>query len=148
MMYFAYFLSWTFLLYWIHRFAHVSSFFRVYHFDHHQYITNNGKSCWEWNNLFLFNDTWKSTIDLWITEVIPTIVFSAITGQWWIMLFYYIWAAFLQEVIEHDPKFDMYPFITSGKFHLLHHRHQCNYGLFIPIWDIIFGTRRKIKLGI
>jgi sterol desaturase/sphingolipid hydroxylase (fatty acid hydroxylase superfamily) len=135
------FLAWTFCLYWIHRAGHKIQFVNKFHQDHHLFINRNGGTSWHWNNLFLYNDTWKSTIDLWITEVIPTVIFSAITGHWWIAIFYYFWAALLQEVIEHNPKFNLYPWLTSGQWHLVHHRSQRkNFGLFLPIWDKMFGT--------
>jgi sterol desaturase/sphingolipid hydroxylase (fatty acid hydroxylase superfamily) len=135
------FLLWTFCLYWIHRAGHRIPFVNKFHQDHHLYINRHGGTTWHWNNLLLYNDTWKSTVDLWITEVIPTLIFSAVTGHWWVSIFYYFWAALLQEVIEHNPKFDWYPWLTSGKWHLVHHRHQRkNYGLFIPLWDKLFNT--------
>jgi sterol desaturase/sphingolipid hydroxylase (fatty acid hydroxylase superfamily) len=138
------FLTWTFVLYWIHRVGHKIPFVNRFHQDHHLYINRKGGTTWHWNNLFLYNDTWMSTIDLWITEVIPTIIFSAITGYWWVFVFYYLWAALLQEIIEHNPKFDWYPFLTSGKWHLVHHRNQRrNFGLFVPLWDILFGTYKS-----
>lgn len=60
---------------------------------------------------------------------------------WWLFIVYYIWAAFIQEAIEHNPEFNIYPWITSGKWHLQHHTdHSKNYGVFTPIWDKIFGT--------
>lgn len=142
MTYIVYFLSWTLLLYWIHRLGHVLPVVRDYHLDHHRYVLLN-KTQWHWNNLFLFNDTWKSTIDLWITEVIPTLLFSYFTGQYWIAIFYYLWAAFIQESIEHNQNFNI-PLLTSGKWHLIHHRSSFNYGLFFPIWDLIFGTYKRV----
>lgn len=141
------FLSWTFVLYWIHRIGHDIPFVSSFHDDHHQYINENGKAYWHWNNLLLYNDTWKSTIDLWITEVIPTVIFSAITGQWWVFVFYYLWAALIQEAIEHKPDFNWYPFLTSGKWHLEHHADmRINFGLFFPIWDIMFKTYKPITM--
>jgi sterol desaturase/sphingolipid hydroxylase (fatty acid hydroxylase superfamily) len=139
-----YFLCWTLMLYVIHRLVHMFSIFNKIHLDHHAYISkkiNAGESMkWHWSNLFLFNDTWLSTLDLWITEVVPTIVFSLITGQWWIFAFYYIWAAFIQESIEHNPIINLYP-LTSGRWHLKHHQNcKKNYGLFHPLWDKLFKT--------
>lgn len=140
------FLSWTLLLYVIHRTIHIHGrkWFPISykaHNDHHKYINVTGGTQWHWNNCFLFNDTWLSTLDLWITEVIPTLIFSYITGEWWISIAYYFWAAFLQEVIEHNPKFSWYPAITSGKWHLVHHEQPYkNYGLFVPFWDLLFGS--------
>lgn len=136
------FLLWTLMLYWIHRASHSISFVRKIHLCHHAYINKNVVS-WHWNNLFLFNDNIPSTIDLWITEVIPTILFCMVTQAWWIFLFYYLWAALIQERIEHNSKVNV-PILTSGKWHLLHHRLPCNYGLFLPLWDLVFNTYRKV----
>jgi len=144
-----YFFIWTLTLYWIHRISHKFLFLKKYHVDHHQFIIkkiteNQVPTKWHWNNLFLFNDNWKSTGDLWLTEVVPTFLFSLITGQWWIMIFYYLWAAFVQEIIEHNPNFDI-PVLTSGKWHLLHHTTGVkNYSLFFPLWDIIFKTYKPV----
>lgn len=151
MYYISVFISWTLYLYLIHRVIHSIGlrFFPVAfnaHADHHRYINTNKQTTWHWNNLFLFNDTWMSTLDLWITEVVPTLIFSLITGEWWVSVFYYVWAALIQEIIEHNPKFDLYPFLTSGKWHLIHHYNtSVNYGLFIPVWDILFGTFKSHK---
>lgn len=135
------FFLWTLLLYIVHRLMHEIPILRNIHLDHHRYIIKNlGNTSWHWNNLFLYNDTWISTLDLWITEVVPTLIFSYITGHWWIFAFYYCWAAFIQEIIEHNPKINWYPF-TSGRWHLIHHRNfKKNYGLFHPVWDRIFQT--------
>lgn len=135
------FLAWLLLLYGVHRAAHTVPWLRKWHLNHHAIIGRNGyKSYWEWNNLLLFNDTLTSTIDLWLTEVLPTILFSAITGAWWISIFYYTWAALFQEVLEHHPNVNMYPF-TFGQWHLVHHRYMNqNYGLFLPVWDKFFET--------
>ncbi len=137
-----YFFSWTLLLYWIHRVAHTVPIVRDIHLNHHRFILKH-KTKWHWSNLFLFNDTWTSTLDLWISEVLPTLAFSLITGQWWISVLYYVWAAFIQETIEHNDQFDL-PILTSGKWHLIHHHSLTNYGLFTPVWDIIFGTYKNV----
>jgi sterol desaturase/sphingolipid hydroxylase (fatty acid hydroxylase superfamily) len=134
------FLSWTLLLYVIHRLVHITPILKQIHWNHHRYISLKNPTGWKWNNLFLYNDTNKSTLDLWITEVVPTLLFSYFTGHWWIFCFYYIWAAFIQERIEHDPNIDFYPF-TSGRWHLIHHKNfKKNYGLFHPFWDRLFRT--------
>lgn len=138
------FLAWTFALYWIHRLAHIIPVVRSFHRDHHIFIRNNPVS-WHWSNLFLYNDTPKSTIDLWLTEVIPTLLIAFLLDAWWIFVFYYLWAALIQESIEHNPKVNL-PFLTSGKWHLIHHRNSSkNFGLFFPIWDVIFITNSDVK---
>jgi sterol desaturase/sphingolipid hydroxylase (fatty acid hydroxylase superfamily) len=111
--------------------------------DHHAYV-NTHETGWHWSNLFLFNDTWTSTLDLWITEVVPTIIFSAVTGQWWLCAFYYVWAAFIQEPLEHNNSINI-PFLTHGRWHLIHHKNvKQNFGLFFPVWDVMFGTYKKL----
>ena len=142
MEYIFYFFLWTFVLYWIHRIGHKTPYVKEFHRHHHVYVIKTITG-WHWNNLFLFNDDWPSTIDLWFTEVIPTIIFSWITGQWWIAIFYYVWAAFLQEPLEHRRGFNL-PLLTCGEWHLKHHRRpDKNFGLFFPVWDRIFGTELK-----
>lgn len=137
-----YFLLWTLILYWIHRLGHVLPVIRDIHLHHHRFILSNTPK-WHWSNLFLFNDDWTSTVDLWITEVIPTLIFSILTGQYWISIFYYIWAAFIQESIEHNDRVNL-PILTSGKWHLIHHHSSYNYGLFYPLWDMIFRTHKHV----
>ena len=133
------FLFWTFVIYWMHRLVHIVPVVNKIHADHHRYVIRNTVK-WHWSNLFLYNDTWLSTLDLWISEVIPTMVFAYFFGIW-IFALYYVWAAFVQERIEHNENFDWYPFLTSGKWHMIHHKHsKVNYGIFFPIWDIMFKT--------
>jgi sterol desaturase/sphingolipid hydroxylase (fatty acid hydroxylase superfamily) len=133
------------MLYWIHRLVHKIPILLKYHVDHHLFINKTGKkSKWEFNNIFLFNDTKKSTIDLWISEVIPTIIFSIVTGEWFIFLFYYLWAAFFQEYLEHNNRIN-FPLFSFGQWHLIHHKSSNkNFGLFFPVWDIIFKTNKDI----
>ena len=134
------FFAWTWCLYVTHRSVHVIPMLREIHWDHHRYV-NTHSTGWHWNNLLLFNDTGTSTVDLWITEVIPTVIFSYVTGEWWVLWFYYVWAALLQETLEHNSKVNVYPWLTSGKWHLVHHKNmRNNYGVFTPLWDMIFRT--------
>ena len=139
------FLFWTFVVYWMHRLAHELDFLREYHMDHHAQVTDNTIQGLNWKNAFLWFDSWNSTVDQWVTEVIPTIVISALTGHWWLMIFYYIWAAFIQEAVEHNSKINLYPYITSGRWHLVHHDDSTkNYGVFIPLWDLVFDTWKRV----
>lgn len=140
-----YFFLWTFIIYWIHRMVHIFPVLAVTHRGHHRFIANN-EITWHWNNIFLFNDDWISTIDYWLTEVIPTIIFVIITEQWWLGIGFYVYAAFIQEWLEHNKSFNGYPFYTSGRWHLLHHTaHQCNYGIGTPFWDWVFKTNKKLE---
>lgn len=138
------FLLWTFCLYWIHRVIHKIPQLKKIHFAHHRFIAQNPNVGWHWNNLLLINDDVESTIDLWITEVIPTLLLSFLLNAWWLSIFYYLWAALIQERIEHDANFNLPP-LTSGGWHLIHHKKvTVNYGLFFPFWDIIFRTNEKL----
>lgn len=133
------FFAWTLLLYIVHRLCHSIPFLKQIHLYHHEYV-NDGQPQWMWQNIFLWSDDWGSTADLWVTEVVPTILFCAITGQWWIFLLYWVWTGFIQEWIEHNPRFNI-PFLSAGKFHLQHHKnYNVNYSLFFPVWDWILGT--------
>ena len=140
------FFLWTFTIYWMHRLAHVWKPLRYFHVDHHKQVTQQTITGLNWKNMFLWFDSWKSTADQWFTEVLPTIIISAVFDQWWLFGFYYVWAAFIQEAIEHNEKINLYPFLTSGRWHLIHHRDPAkNYGVFFPIWDIIFGTKEQLN---
>jgi sterol desaturase/sphingolipid hydroxylase (fatty acid hydroxylase superfamily) len=140
-----YFFLWTFILYWIHRLTHeIQGAIRL-HRHHHDYVRKHIIT-WHWSNLFLYNDNWLSTFDLWVTEVVPTIIFSWITGQWWISIVFYLYAALIQERLEHNSKFNMYPIYVAGKWHMLHHTsYRCNYGIITPFWDWVFKTNRFFR---
>jgi sterol desaturase/sphingolipid hydroxylase (fatty acid hydroxylase superfamily) len=140
------FFSWLLMLYLIHRAAHKFPWLKRFHLDHHAIIAKamkeDGIQGWHWNNLLLYNDTNESTIDLWLTEVIPTAIFSLLVGHWWFFLLYYVWAAFFQETLEHKSDFNI-PGFTAGEWHLLHHKYPTtNFSLFIPFWDIVFRTNK------
>lgn len=139
-MFIFYFLSWTLLIYTLHRLVHQIPALSYFHREHHRFVREN-EITWHWSNIFLWNDNFKSTIDYWTTEVLPTLIFSVLTEQYWIMIFFYIYAAFIQERLEHNNNFNLYPFYTSGKWHVLHHtRYPCNFGIITPLWDWIFKT--------
>jgi len=139
-----YFGLWTFILYWIHRIGHNIPLLMKSHRLHHKFVRENTIT-WHWSNIFLFNDDWPSTIDFWITEIIPTAIFVLITEQWWLGIGFYLYAAFIQEWFEHNVNFDAYPFYTSGQWHVLHHTHYpCNYGIGTPFWDWVFDTNTRL----
>ncbi len=135
------FFLWTLLMYWAHRVVHSSKILGYFHIQHHKVI-NNKETKWHWNNVLLYNDDIKSTIDLWITDVIPTLIFCYFTGQWWIFFVYYFYAAFFQESIEHSCKVNI-PLISSGRWHLVHHGDlRYNYGFVFTFWDKLFKTEK------
>jgi hypothetical protein len=117
-----------------------------FHTDHHNQVTQETIQGFNWKNIFLWFDSWKSTVDQWLTEIIPTIIICLITDQLWLFVAYYVWAAFIQENIEHNEKINLYPFLTSGKWHLIHHQDPTkNYGVFFPLWDMIFQTKADLN---
>lgn len=139
-----YFLIWTLVLYLFHRLAHHIPFLWYYHQDHHNQVSMNSNKGSHWSNYFLFFDTWKSTVDQWLLEIIPTIVLCLLLQDFSLLFFYYVWAVFIQERIEHNNNFDLFPFLTSGRWHMVHHIHyRKNYGVFVFIWDWLLGTYKK-----
>ena len=143
------FLLWTLYLYVVHRVVHVlPEKLKQFHMAHHGYaVYNNDKQHWRPNNLLLFNDNWPSTIDLWITEVIPTALFAYVTGIWWVAVFHYLWAAVFQENTEHNSNINI-PVLTCGRWHMLHHYNpDRNFSLFFRPWDILFGTYLAVDGG-
>lgn len=145
MIYIIVFIAWTLLIYVMHRLAHIVPAMRRFHDDHHSQVTDGTIKGPDWRNLLLFFDNWRSTIDQWLVEVIPTIALAMATGHWWLAVAYYVWAAMIQEAVEHNDKIDLYPFITSGRWHLVHHDDPSkNFGVFIPVWDLVFGTWKRI----
>ena len=136
-----FFFLWTLLMYGMHRVMHSSKLLGYFHIQHHKVI-NNKETKWHWNNVLLYNDDMKSTIDLWITDVAPTLIFCYFTGQWWIFFVYYFYAAFFQENIEHSFNVNI-PLISSGRWHLTHHKDsRYNYGFVFTFWDKLFKTEK------
>lgn len=131
----------TLILYVMHIFAHRCPFFWYFHDDHHKQVINGTIEGFNWKNIFLIFDNWKSTIDQWLIEVIPTVILSIYFEAFWLLTFYYIWAAFIQESVRHNKNFNLMPFLTSGEYHLKHHYSGTkNYGVFVWFWDWVFGT--------
>lgn len=133
------FLLLTFVFYVIHRLLHSFRCLSYFHRDHHLNVSNNSVR-WRWNNLLLWNDTFKSTVDLWITEVIPTMLICWVFDSWTLLFLYWAWGAIVQEAVEHNKLFNL-PILTSGVWHMIHHSDsRVNYGVFIPVWDMLFRT--------
>lgn len=139
------FFTWTLVVYFIHRAVHVFPAIGKYHLAHHKYVRyHHSKIGWRWTNLLLWNDNWKTTVDLWTTEVIPAILICVWSGSWWFLLAYWLWSAFVQERIDHDSNFHCFP-LASGRWHMEHHKNsRVNFGIIIPLWDIIFETYKHV----
>lgn len=134
------FLIWTFVAYWTHRIVHSVQPFKDWHADHHRTVDTGQETGRHWSNYFFWVDSWKSTLDFWVVEIIPLAIVCWLMGTWLLFVPYWIWVAFLQEKVEHDPTFRI-PGFTSGTWHMVHHSNcRTNFGTFIPIWDKLFGT--------
>jgi lathosterol oxidase len=134
---------WNLCLYSLHRITHITPVIKDLHRKHHIYVLTNPTG-WHWNNVFLYNDNLEGTLDFWVTEVIPTIIFCAIFNCWWLFMFFWIWAAFFQENLEHNNNIN-FPFFTFGKWHVEHHKNpKKNFGFFFPIWDKLFRTEKCV----
>jgi len=138
------FLIWTLYLYLLHRLIHITPYVNTIHRHHHVYVFKHpGK--WHWSNVFLWNDDLTSTIDLWITDVLPTVLFCWVFNCWWLLVFYWVWAGFFQEALEHNTRINL-PGLTAGRWHMAHHKNpKKNFGLFIPVWDKIFKTELRVQ---
>lgn len=135
------FIGWNLLLGFIHYLAHRIPWLWNTHSIHHQEVIDGLYNRPQWTALFLWIDSWDTTKDLWKTEYIPTIIYCFIFNCWWIGILYYIWVATVQEWIEHNPRFNLYPFISSGRYHLIHHKDPTvNFASMVPWADWIMGT--------
>lgn len=131
---------WTLLLWSMHFLSHHTQFLWKFHLAHHEEVLN-GIGNPDWRNLFLWFNTFEVTMDQWLIEVIPTLVLAYAFNAYWLIMFYYVWAACIQESIRHNPEFNLMPFLVSGKYHLIHHRNSSkNFGVYTPIWDMLLGT--------
>ena len=140
----AFFILWSLSVYLMHRLVHGVRGLGRWHARHHAVVAA-GRQGWHWNNLLLFNDDWPSTADLWMTEIAPALGCAWLTQAYWPLLAYYLYAALLQERLEHNPRFSLYPWLTAGAWHVAHHRDpRVNFGFLTPAWDILFGTAKAL----
>lgn len=143
MSYLAVFLLWTLSEYTMHVMVHRVPWLAQVHSHHHKFIAMNNTT-WEWRNIFLWTDSWMCTLDLWIQEVIPTLIIVTLTGHWWLFGCFYIWTAFIQENVEHNPKIHV-PWLSSGRWHLQHHINpKSNFGTIATFWDKLFRTEQRV----
>ena len=144
-MFVLYFFLWTLLLYVVHRLAHALPYIKKIHSEHHRYVMRNRDWGIKWQDLYLSRGANKVTLDLWFTEVIPTLLFCAVTGHWWIFGAYYFWSAFYEKATKYNRDVDVF-LVTWGMWTLTHYRRNTlNFGGIFSLWDIIFKTNRGIN---
>ncbi len=139
-----YFLLWSLIIYWTHRSAHMIPFLWQFHHAHHQVAYNGELEFSWWNVIGWFND-WPSTLDQWITEIIPMIVFVLVFPDAWpIAVLYYIDGFILAEgLTDHNPRLEI-PGLSMGRYHLKHHANpNVNFDLYFHFWDQLFGTHYR-----
>lgn len=131
-----------------HRAFHTVPFLWYLHKSHHDEVNADYGNRPQWTAILLWTDSWKTTIDLWLIEYIPTAFYCWIFGCWWIAVMYYFWVAFVQDFIDHNPRFNLYPLLSSGKYHMQHHKnYKINYATMFPWSDWIMGTCKGGKNG-
>ncbi|MEJ0062639.1 MAG: sterol desaturase family protein [Alphaproteobacteria bacterium] len=146
----AFFLS-TFFSYWMHRLAHVHKPWNplwINHKPHHQikYDEHTPVMVYDWREFIFWFGTWKQTLDVWITDTIPTILAACIIGGagWYILAFHYFYHVFLSGgLLEHNVKIKgpITRILACGQFHMQHHRKfDRNFGFVIGLWDYVFRT--------
>jgi len=144
-MFVIYFFLWTLLLYGVHRLVHILPYIKKIHNEHHRYVMRNKDWYIKWEDLYLSRGNNKVTVDLWITEVIPTLLFCAVTGHWWIFGLYYGWSAFYEKTTKYNRDVDVF-LVTWGMWTLTHYRRTTlNFGGIFSLWDMIFKTNRGIN---
>ena len=139
-----YFPLWTLLIYCTHRLAHSIPALWHFHQAHHA-VSYDGK--WEfswWNLIGWFND-WRSTLDQWLTEIIPTILYILLFHDAWpIAVLYYIDSFLSEGITDHNPRIAV-PGLAMGRYHLAHHADMTmNFDLYTHFWDWVFGTRHHV----
>jgi sterol desaturase/sphingolipid hydroxylase (fatty acid hydroxylase superfamily) len=154
------FLLWSFCAYSLHRLAHLKStynpLFRI-HLAHH--LTEYGKEDtyafqWPaWPSYLLWFDDLNSSLDVWITLVLPAAVVSLIIPQthFSVLGFVYLYEVFLSEHnLDHNPQIcgAVTSVLAIGNYHLTHHHYpRYNYGLYLTLWDYVFVTVRPVETG-
>lgn len=139
-----YFLGWTFIAYWTHRAAHAFDFLWKFHREHHV-VVYEGKFEFSWWNLVGWVNDWKSTLDDWLTEIIPLGLYIWIfPAAWPVVIYYYIDSSLSEGILDHNPRIDV-PGLAMGRYHLAHHDDmRVNFDNYTRLWDWVFGTRNKL----
>lgn len=147
------FLLWSLFSYSIHRAAHIKSkynpLFKI-HLAHHKAQYGKEKDYrfkWPgWKAYFLWFDDLASSLDVWITLILPAILVSLVFPQshFTVLALVYLYEVFLSEHnLDHNPEIDgpITHILAVGQFHLTHHHYpKYNYGLYLTLWDLVFVT--------
>lgn len=144
------FLLWTFLVYLMHRLAHIRhkhNLFHAIHLSHHKidYLNANNRK-FKWYYFFFYFGSLNATLDVLIMLTLPAFIVYFIYPPLgiYILIFHYLYEVLLSEgALDHNPaiKGRITSFFAWGEYHLTHHKTWVsNYGLVITFWDTIFKT--------
>ena len=146
------FLLWTFMIYWLHRWAHISHRLNPLwqiHRAHHAIIYLGKQPTVlrpRWYQYFFWLGDWRASIDVIISMTLPAILIACIWPRYGIplLVFHYFYEVFFSEyVLDHNPRIQgkITQIFAWGDFHLFHHMApRKNFCLIITLWDRVFGT--------
>ena len=147
------FLLWTMMEYWSHRFFHWNhrwNFFYKMHQHHHslsiEQLTDEANR-WPKPLYFVwFFDNLYETIEIVAGETVWALLiyyFDPKPGGY-LLLFHYVYELLATDsLLEHNPELEARYGLAVGKFHMEHHRVPLvNFGFTIDVWDRLFGTYR------
>jgi sterol desaturase/sphingolipid hydroxylase (fatty acid hydroxylase superfamily) len=146
------FFTWTFLIYALHRLAHVKNRLNFLYFIHRYHHRVNyftvAKRKLNWKCFFFYFGSWYETIDVLITMTLPAALLFFIFPPYgiYLLVFHYLYEVFLSEsLLDHNPKIkgSVVNFFSWGKYHLSHNKDvRFNYSLIITFWDYVFKTQK------
>lgn len=137
-----YFLVYDFTLYTVHRLQHVVPSWWMLHSLHHSQTEIN---CWSNDRSSFFDDMLEAVIFASVAMVIG----ASPTEYAGVVLIGQLIENFSHANVRFGYGKILDKIIVDPKFHRLHHmrddpafpnRHNCNFSLVLPIWDILLGT--------
>ena len=147
------FFLWTFMSYWLHRFAHINHscnpLYKIHKFHHQKKYDENDLWKFYWPSIWFWFGNIKQTLEIWIVFTIPAILIAIIIGggAFYLLPLHYIYEVlFADRLVEHNPRIKgkITKIFAIGSYHLIHHdKFKYNYGFYITLWDHIFGTVKK-----
>lgn len=124
--------------YFTHRLLHFGPIFRTVHFVHHK---SNDTNAW---SAFSFHPV-EGVIHV---GIVPLIAFLLPMTETTLALFFVYMV--IMTVYGHSGyelrahRLWIFRFFNTSYHHYLHHRFvDCNYGIYLNIWDFMFGTNHK-----
>ena len=145
-------LLWTFIIYWMHRLAHIhhprNPLWQL-HRAHHAigYLSAPSQSTWpRFGQFLLWLGSWRASLDVIVSMTIPAIVIAIIIPRYGVplLIFHYFYELFCSEyALDHNPNIQggITRVFAWGDFHLLHHMTpRNNFCLIITLWDRVFRT--------